>query len=1202
MPVTTILQHAIQRELPVKAEAASNAHNGKNEGSLISGHIPVEANLNTAESSSPQKYRASKVKRAAPAISSGSSRHPKQPRNASASRRRRKSRPSSTQIASESGHYTFVSEIFPSLEPISLGASFFIPFGMANGTATYEQSPKGTWEPQLNYCHTPPASSTNCTNEKAFPSAYTAAEDMLNPLNSHSTTASPSTNQRSSGQRSSFASSSEPISPSSYFTAQSCPRGYKNAQTSIEDNNTTGAGNEPVSDTNPQETSCLQHINQQAVESLREEEEEEEEEEAVHHVAASRLAEIPQPAIIKQAVPTIEQVPPAQAKVAAQEKVNSKQITSPQPRRTLRSSSAPYPGMSPQSASPEVTTKTRPRPLLSDNQQLVTLAQPSMMTRSKSRSSQPATARQRARNQRRQRAASQSAASSRPTENSLRSRRATTRQPTGTAQSPVAASSQAVVSSASVVPSQAVTSSQDVPFQEDAPHGTTVLQQARQRRLAPRATEATRHLLASQSVATPYSAISSQHVSSQSVYSNSLTSQYPYQQDGYSPALVGVQSAYPQSPQTQHLPDCPNNPYTREPAATQMPMDEAEFFRNGGGPSQVTIGLIPYAQGGASMLDMQSGEGNTMMDYLMHQDPVSLTAIQVSNGTPELYAGVLQQQAQRIQAAYPYGLASYPMMNPGYAHSDAGPPDAHYNTPYAAPMQDSDMQSFANQMNDALALQQPQNMSAPNYPSHPDVLASHNGVHSQSFPILHSQRPDNELYMSYAHQASIHGPHLQNSFHQGVQGTSWQDEQAIIRGSLGDQSDIQEVSREVWQEANRMNMGRKAMSRARSMAPPLQQNAPQRLGSFMAAPSQQVSRVSGQTAGYVATLPRTQHPIFERRALVNSQAPVTPREALSSSPTLVASEASPALVTVSTARTGATSRTTATLGAPAASRTPLPNAPRGGILSRPRNGPSYGGIQRHTPPQGHQSQARCNRTQQLRAQTQTREPVPTQQGESQTQVQAQALVPARVPAQAPATEPSVQPQELASQLEESPVHSQAEEPFVQTGESQAQAQAATSDASVQAQAPNTVQAQESPSQIQEQSVQVQAQAQEQPVQVQPREQCVQIQPREQSIQPQAQAQAQGQSSQVQEQHILAQYPSVRVQKQGTETQTPQSPVESHRLPLPTAESLCQAHQPRATLVPPPYRLLEESYQIQQPVLVEDREARSTEEGPADETE
>ncbi|PTB45076.1 hypothetical protein M441DRAFT_129355 [Trichoderma asperellum CBS 433.97] len=358
MPVTTILQHAIQRELPVKAEAASNAHNGKNEGSLISGHIPVEANLNTVESSSPQKYRASKVKRAAPAISSGSSRHPKQPRNASASRRRRKSRPSSTQIASESGHYTFVSEIFPSLEPISLGASFFIPFGMANGTATYEQSPKGTWEPQLNYCHTPPASSTNCTNEKAFPSAYTAAEDMLNPLNSHSTTASPSTNQRSSGQRSSFASSSEPISPSSYFTAQSCPRGYKNAQTSIEDNNTTGAGNEPVSDTNPQETSCLQHINQQAVESLREEEEEEEEEEAVHHVAASRLAEIPQPAIIKQAVPTIEQVPPAQAKVAAQEKVNSKQITSPQPRRTLRSSSAPYPGMSPQSASPESEEST----------------------------------------------------------------------------------------------------------------------------------------------------------------------------------------------------------------------------------------------------------------------------------------------------------------------------------------------------------------------------------------------------------------------------------------------------------------------------------------------------------------------------------------------------------------------------------------------------------------------------------------------------------------------------------------------------------------------------------------------------------------------------------------------------------------------------------------------------------------------------
>ncbi|KAK6445368.1 hypothetical protein FP744_10001616 [Trichoderma asperellum] len=669
-------------------------------------------------------------------------------------------------------------------------------------------------------------------------------------------------------------------------------------------------------------------------------------------------------------------------------------------------------------------------------------------------------------------------------------------------------------------------------------------------------------------------------------------------------------------------------------------MDEAEFLRNGGGSSQVSISLIPYAQGGASMLDMQPSDGNSMMDYLMHQDPVSLTATQVSNGTPELYAGVLQQQAQRIQAAYPYGLASYSMMNPGYAHSDAGPPDAHYNTPYATPMQYSDMQSFANQINGALVLQQPQHMSAPNYPGHPDVLASHNGVHSQSFPILRSQRPDNELYMSYAHQASIPGPHLQNSFHQGVQGTSWQDEQAIIRGSLGDQSDIQEVSREVWQAANRMNMGRRAMSRARSMAPPLQQNAPQRLGSFMAAPSQQVSRISGQTAGYVAALPRTQHPIFERRALENSQAPVTPREALSSSPTLMASEASPALVSVSTARTGATirtvatSRTTATLRALTASRTPLPNAPRGEKSTRPRNGPKYGGIQRHTPPQGHQSQARYNGIQKPRAQTQTQEPIPTQEVEAQTQVQAQAQVPARVPAQAPATEPSVQPQELASQLKESPVQPQAQEPFVQTGEPQAQAptsdacvqtqspnaeaQAQAPEPSVQGQAPKTIQAQESPTQSQEQSIQVQAQAQGQPVQVQPRE----IQPREQSTQAQAQEQeqAQEQSSQVQEQHILAQCPSVRVQEQGTQTQTPQSPVETHRLPLPTAESLCQARQPRmpvlepriqmlipvfisgATLVPPPYRLLEESYQIQQPVLVEDQEARSTEERPAEETE
>lgn len=241
MPVTTILQHAYatEREIRVKIEAEADAHMSNNEENLISGHIPVEPNLDTTESFPPINSRVSQGETTAPAISPGPFRQPKQQRKASTSKRRRKTRSPSAQIASETGHHTFVSDTLPSSEPVPLGASFFAPFGMSSGTVTYEQSPKGTWEPQLAYCRTPLAYSSNCTDN-----AYT--ENALNLYHSHSIPASPSTNLSSgSGQRSSFASSSGQTSPSSSSTAQSCPRGYESAQKSLEDQDTTVCNNTP---------------------------------------------------------------------------------------------------------------------------------------------------------------------------------------------------------------------------------------------------------------------------------------------------------------------------------------------------------------------------------------------------------------------------------------------------------------------------------------------------------------------------------------------------------------------------------------------------------------------------------------------------------------------------------------------------------------------------------------------------------------------------------------------------------------------------------------------------------------------------------------------------------------------------------------------------------------------------------------------
>ncbi|KAK1252451.1 hypothetical protein MKX08_003638 [Trichoderma sp. CBMAI-0020] len=286
MPVTTILQHAIERDMPVTAEAGSDTRMSNDVGNVFPGHIPTE--------SRPQKTpRGSKRKKTATAISSSSSPQTKQPRTAAASRRQREPTLSSTQIASETNHCTVATEEPLSSEALSLGASFFVPLGLSNGMfngmfnsnimATYEQSPKGTWEPQLTYYHTMPPSWTNWAVENPFPNAYVAAEEAFNLSNSQSITASPSTSQSNSEQRSSFASSAGQISPASYFTAHSSPMGYKTFPTAFEDsatavgNDTTTsflkqftndvqiALNEPVADEYAPPAHSLRHFNQQAV-------------------------------------------------------------------------------------------------------------------------------------------------------------------------------------------------------------------------------------------------------------------------------------------------------------------------------------------------------------------------------------------------------------------------------------------------------------------------------------------------------------------------------------------------------------------------------------------------------------------------------------------------------------------------------------------------------------------------------------------------------------------------------------------------------------------------------------------------------------------------------------------------------------------------------------------------------------------------
>lgn len=250
MPVTTILQHAIQRDVP---EADPDTRMSNTEGNVIPNHSPTESNLGSTESRSPKTTRAAKRKKTATVISSSPSPRSKQPRKASASKRQRISSVSSTQIASEADYCIVATQEPYSTEPPSLDGSFFVLSSMSNGMvngifngefngmAPHEQPPGGTWEPQLTCYHTTPASSTNWATEISFPATYIATEEaFFNRHYNHSSTVSPFTNQSNSDQRSSFASSAGQISPASwYFTAHSSPTGYKTCQTTPEDSATT---------------------------------------------------------------------------------------------------------------------------------------------------------------------------------------------------------------------------------------------------------------------------------------------------------------------------------------------------------------------------------------------------------------------------------------------------------------------------------------------------------------------------------------------------------------------------------------------------------------------------------------------------------------------------------------------------------------------------------------------------------------------------------------------------------------------------------------------------------------------------------------------------------------------------------------------------------------------------------------------------
>jgi hypothetical protein len=231
-------------------EVDTNTHTSTNENTLVPDHIPAEPNLDTTESRSHKIPRASKGEKTAIVNSSSSSLPPllpKQPRKITASKRQRKSSSSSTEIASENSYSAVATEELPSFETTSLAASFFVSPDISNGRfndmfnnmALYEQSPKGTWEPQLPYDHTTLASSTNWASEIPFLNAFMAAEDFNHLYNSHSTTASPSTDQSNSEQRSSFASSGSHTSPGSCFTAQSSPVSHKFSRTTLEDTTAT---------------------------------------------------------------------------------------------------------------------------------------------------------------------------------------------------------------------------------------------------------------------------------------------------------------------------------------------------------------------------------------------------------------------------------------------------------------------------------------------------------------------------------------------------------------------------------------------------------------------------------------------------------------------------------------------------------------------------------------------------------------------------------------------------------------------------------------------------------------------------------------------------------------------------------------------------------------------------------------------------
>ncbi|KAM0258219.1 hypothetical protein ACHAQJ_003987 [Trichoderma viride] len=320
---------------------------------------------------------------------------------------------------------------------------------------------------------------------------------------------------------------------------------------------------------------------------------------------------------------------------------------------------------------------------------------------------------------------------------------------------------------------------------------------------------------------------------SQPAYPESDPPQYPYPQHAYSQPPATSGHSYPQPTDPRYF--YPQHDYTQPPTAAQRAINRRKTSRHGRnrvGSSQAEINRALCVPEGSSVVEMQPSAGNRVLEYLMQRNPSVVTASRVSNELPENTAkhdnGVLSHQAQMIDP-YPLGCSSPSTMESRHARSNGVPSalEVHYNIHNGIPAQHGGIEPATTHVDSTPASRQAQGTEAPYYPGDSGAPTSHNGVQSLSYPIVPPEKVNDGSYSPTCLQC-IQIYQGQNSFHNGTKEVSQYDGQAASRGSLDDQVDIQEISREDWQVANRDNSGRKARPRAQSVARPVQQSGPLR--------------------------------------------------------------------------------------------------------------------------------------------------------------------------------------------------------------------------------------------------------------------------------------------------------------------------------------------------------------------------------------